>query len=77
MAAAQLNVLAAALALWYLYRPHVRSAFEAGAEAVIAARNTLYRTPFNEPLYWLSWVYKASWKPRGGGGLGEGLPPWR
>jgi hypothetical protein len=41
MAAAQLNVLAAALALWYLYRPHVRSAFEAGAEAVIAARNTL------------------------------------
>ena len=38
------------------------------AEAVMAARNTLYRTPFNEPLYWLSWVYKVSWKPRGGGG---------
>jgi hypothetical protein len=38
------------------------------AEAVMAARNVLYRTPFNEPLYWLSWVYKVSWKPRGGGG---------
>ena len=39
MAAAQLNVLAAALALWYLYRPHVRSAFEAGAEAAETLRH--------------------------------------
>jgi hypothetical protein len=39
MAAAQLNVLAAALALWYLYRLHVRSAFEAGAEAAETLRH--------------------------------------
>jgi len=26
------------------------------AEAVMAVRNVLYKTPFNEPLYSLSWV---------------------
>jgi len=46
MAAAQLNVLVAALALWYLYRPHVRSAFEAGAEAAETLR---YRPAEREP----------------------------
>ena len=34
------------------------------AEAVMASRNTLYRSPFNEPVYWVSWVYKVSWKPK-------------
>jgi hypothetical protein len=34
------------------------------AEAVMASRNTLYRSPFNEPVYWVSWIYKVSWKPK-------------
>ena len=34
------------------------------AEAVMASRNTLYRSPLNEPVYWVSWVYKVSWKPK-------------
>jgi len=33
------------------------------AEAVMASRNTMYRTPVNEPIYWVSWVYKISWRP--------------
>jgi hypothetical protein len=34
------------------------------AEAVMAARNALYRSPMNEPIYWVYWVYKVSWRPR-------------
>jgi hypothetical protein len=33
------------------------------AEPVMASRNVNYRTEFNEPIYWLNWVYKISWKP--------------
>jgi len=32
-------------------------------EAVMVARNMNYRTLHNEPIYWVSWVYKTSWKP--------------
>jgi hypothetical protein len=32
------------------------------AEAVMVARNIQYRTPLNEPVYWVSWVYKISWR---------------
>jgi hypothetical protein len=32
-------------------------------DAVMVARNMKYRTPLNEPIYWVSWVYKISWKP--------------
>jgi hypothetical protein len=32
-------------------------------EAVMVARNTNYKTPHNEPIYWVSWVYKISWRP--------------
>ena len=40
------------------------------AEAVMAARNMRYRSTLGEPLYWVSWVYKISWKPVvGAGGL--------
>jgi hypothetical protein len=34
------------------------------AEGVMVARNTSYKTPFNEPVYWVSWVNKVFWKPR-------------
>jgi hypothetical protein len=34
------------------------------AEAVMVARNTHYRSPTNEPVYWVHWIYKVSWKPR-------------
>lgn len=27
------------------------------AEAVMAARNTHYRSPTNEPVYWAHWIY--------------------
>jgi len=33
------------------------------AEAVMASRNMKYRTIHNEPIYWVSWVLKISWKP--------------
>lgn len=33
------------------------------AEAVMASRNTNYRSKYDEPVYWLSWVLKISWKP--------------
>lgn len=33
------------------------------AEPLMAARNMKYKTIDNEPLYWLSWVWKISWKP--------------
>lgn len=33
------------------------------AEAVMAARNMNYKTVENEPIYWISWVWKISWKP--------------
>jgi len=33
------------------------------AEPVMASRNVNYRTEFGEPIYWLNWVYKISWKP--------------
>jgi len=33
------------------------------AEATMVARNTSYRTASNEPVYWVTWVYKVSWKP--------------
>jgi len=32
-------------------------------DAVMVARNMKYRTPHNEPIYWVSWVWKISWKP--------------
>jgi len=34
------------------------------AEAIMASRNTLYRSIHGEPVYWVAWVYKASWKPK-------------
>jgi len=37
------------------------------AEPVMASRNANYKTEFDEPIYWLNWVYKISWKPSGGG----------
>lgn len=33
------------------------------AEAVMASRNMNYKSTRDEPVYWLSWVYKISWKP--------------
>lgn len=33
------------------------------AEAVMVSRNMKYRTIHNEPVYWVSWVVKISWKP--------------
>jgi hypothetical protein len=33
------------------------------AEAVMASRNTMYRARADGPLYWVSWVYKVSWRP--------------
>jgi len=33
------------------------------AEATMIAENTLYRSLANEPLYWVFWVYKTSWRP--------------
>ena len=33
------------------------------AEAIIVARNLGYRSTLGEPIYWVSWVYKISWKP--------------
>jgi len=33
------------------------------AEAVMVARNMEYRSTLGEPVYWVSWVYKISWKP--------------
>jgi hypothetical protein len=36
-------------------------------EAVMVARNMNYKTPHNEPVYWVSWVYKISWRPVEGG----------
>jgi hypothetical protein len=35
------------------------------AEAVMVARNTMYRTMHGEPLYSVSWVNKVMWSPRG------------
>jgi hypothetical protein len=32
-------------------------------EAVMVARNMNYKTLHNEPVYWVSWVYKISWRP--------------
>jgi hypothetical protein len=34
------------------------------AEAVMASRNTSYRSIHGEPVYWVTWVYKVSWKPK-------------
>ena len=33
------------------------------AEAVMAARNMKYKSRSDEPIYWISWIYKTSWKP--------------
>jgi len=33
------------------------------AEAVMASRNMNYRSRHDEPIYWVSWVLKISWKP--------------
>jgi len=33
------------------------------AEAVMASRNMKYRSRHGEPIYWVSWVLKISWKP--------------
>jgi len=33
------------------------------AEVVMVARNLSYRTPAGEPIYAVSWAYKASWRP--------------
>jgi hypothetical protein len=41
------------------------------AEGVMASRNTLYRSPLNEPVYWVSWVYKVSWRPSSTAGWGR------
>jgi len=40
-----------------------RFKIKVSAEAVMVARNTNYKTFENEPLYWVSWVWKISWKP--------------
>lgn len=32
------------------------------AEAVMASRNMKYRSTLGEPIYWVSWVLKVSWK---------------
>jgi hypothetical protein len=36
------------------------------AEPAMASVNYSYRTETNEPLYWLNWIYKISWKPAEG-----------
>ena len=33
------------------------------AETTMAARNLNYKTTLGEPIYWVSWVWKISWKP--------------
>jgi len=33
-------------------------------EAVMASRNTMYRTVFEAPVYSISWAPKVSWKPK-------------
>ncbi|MEM2718919.1 MAG: hypothetical protein QXR84_08435 [Candidatus Bathyarchaeia archaeon] len=33
------------------------------AEPVMASRNMSYKTIHDEPLYWVSWIVKISWKP--------------
>lgn len=33
------------------------------AEAVMASRNMKYKSRHSEPVYWVSWVLKISWKP--------------
>lgn len=33
------------------------------AEPVMASRNVNYRSELDEPIYWINWVYKISWKP--------------
>ena len=37
------------------------------AEVVMVARNLNYRTPAGEPIYAVSWAYRASWRPASGG----------
>jgi len=34
------------------------------AEAVMAARNLQYRSVHGEPIYWISWTYKAYWRAK-------------
>lgn len=36
------------------------------AEPVMVSRNMNYRTVHSEPIYWVSWVVKISWKPVAG-----------
>jgi hypothetical protein len=31
-------------------------------EPVMASRNMSFKNIFEEPIYWISWVYKISWK---------------
>ncbi len=33
------------------------------AEATMVARNLDYKSTLGEPIYWVSWVWKISWKP--------------
>lgn len=33
------------------------------AEAVMVSRNMKYKSKHSEPIYWVSWVLKISWKP--------------
>jgi hypothetical protein len=33
------------------------------AEPIMSARNMNYRSVRNEPIYYVSWVWKISWKP--------------
>jgi hypothetical protein len=43
-----------------------RFAVRVAAEATMAARNLSYRLVIgnaSEPLYWVTWVYKVTWKP--------------
>jgi len=35
-------------------------------EAVMASRNTMYRSTLNEPVYSVLWVSKISWRPKEG-----------
>ena len=38
------------------------------ADVVMVSRNAKYKTLLDEPLYWVSWVWKISWKPVKPGG---------
>ena len=37
------------------------------AEVTMVARNLNYKSALGEPIYWVGWVWKISWKPVQGG----------